>query len=176
MEFLPCNPRVILAAFAITAFPDEAFSDVGELKTNVMKSAAVFLENYNAIVDTLLTSETKSFSEVPENLTQDFASKILTYHRDFAAWKVTDEHKLALRIKYAIIALTEARDYLPSNEPADSLLSLEFETQLNRLYTKFGALMGLEALQSLRNDLAASATASDAANSALANFILSLGN
>ncbi len=67
---------------------------------------------------------------------------LFDYLKKFKAWKVPDENKLVHRIKHALIALYQAEDHLPPDEPKDSTLSIEFRTQITRLRGKLQQIAG----------------------------------
>jgi hypothetical protein len=74
-------------------------------------------------------------------------SIIFFIHRVFLSYR---EHhhqaKLNCRIKHALIALYEAEQHLPSDEPEDSKLKVEFRSQIERLRSKLQQIAGVQAL------------------------------
>ena len=71
---------------------------------------------------------------------------LFEYLKRFKAWKVPDEAKLTCRIKHALIALYQAEEHLPPDEPEDSKLKIEFRTQIERLRSKLQQIAGVDAL------------------------------
>lgn len=68
------------------------------------------------------------------------------YLKRFKAWKIPDEAKLTCRIKHALIALYQAEEYLPPNEPEDSKTRVEIRAQIERLRGKMQQIAGVDAL------------------------------
>jgi len=147
------NVRLILASYMLTFFPESCIDNMGELETVVVGSSMAYLENLKAISDALLNSETKSLHSVPESLTKDYPALLTTYHKSFMAWKLPGPMLVTIRIKHALIALIEAKKAFSPDEPADSPLSLEFETQMNRLCVRFGEINGPDALILLKEEI-----------------------
>jgi hypothetical protein len=54
---------------------------------------------------------------------------------------------LVARIKHALVALYQAEEHLPPDEPEDSKLKIEFRTQIERLRGKLQQIAGAEALK-----------------------------
>ena len=71
---------------------------------------------------------------------------LFEFLKRFKAWKVPDEAKLTCRIKHALIALYQAEEHLPPDEPEDSKLKVEFRTQIERLRGKLQQIAGVDAL------------------------------
>ena len=57
-----------------------------------------------------------------------------------------DEAKLTYLIKHALIALYQAEEHLPPDEPKDSKLKIEFHTQIERLRGKLQQIAGADVL------------------------------
>ena len=68
------------------------------------------------------------------------------FHYSLTFYVFFFQAKLTCRIKHALIALYQAEQHLPSDEPADSKLSLEFRTQIERLRSKLQQIAGPAAL------------------------------
>ena len=147
------NVRIILASYMLTFFPEDCIQNMGELETIVVGSSAAYLENLKAISDALLNSETKSLHSVSESLTKDYPTLLTTYHKSFMAWKLPRPMLVSIRIKHALVALIEAKKELPSDETVDSELSLDFETQMNRLCVRFGEINGPDELIRLKEEM-----------------------
>jgi len=127
------NVRVFLAAYMIVLHPGNVFESVGALEAAVIESARRLVEIYENILRSSL--HTKSFSMA-----------LLDYYRDFKAWKVPDEAKLMARIKHGLLALYQARQQLPTDEPVDSQLNAEFRKQIRRLRDKVLQIKGPDEL------------------------------
>ena len=65
---------------------------------------------------------------------------LFEYLKRFKAWKIHDEAKLICRIKHALVALYQAEEHLPPDEPQDSQLRGEFVTQIECLRSKFAQI------------------------------------
>ena len=72
---------------------------------------------------------------------------LFEFLKRFKAWKVPDEAKLTCRIKHALIALYQAEEHLPPDEPEDSKLKIEFRTQIERLRNKLLQIAGADAVK-----------------------------
>ncbi len=135
------NVRIFLAAYMIVLYPNKAFSTIGDLETRVMRSAQALLQIFGGILPS-----TVPLYKLPLDLTKSLPNAIFNYLRDFKAWKVPDQAKLASRIKHALVALYDARRMLPADEPENSQLNTEFRTQICRLRHKLGQIAGVEVL------------------------------
>jgi hypothetical protein len=144
------NVRVFLAGFMIAYRPTHVFESMGALEHALLEATTPLLTTFDRICRIL--NEKHFFSEVPPDLTKDFSILLFEYLKRFKAWKVPDEAKLTCRIKHALIALYQAEDHLPADEPADSKLKLEFRTQIERLRSKLQQIAGAEALQKFDED------------------------
>ena len=142
------NVRVFLAAYMITYRPTYVFEDVANpLAQALLESSAKVLNAFHAIVRCIESGRTRSFQDVPHDLSVDFETLLYEYLKAFKAWKVPDEAKLTCRIKHALIALYQAKEHLPPDEPEDSKLNIEFRTQIERLRSKLAQIAGEAALQ-----------------------------
>ena len=139
------NVRVFLAGFMIAYRPTHVFEAMGKLEHELLEAATPLLRTFEAIL-TALRDNDGSFAAVPHELTKDFPTLLYEYLKRFKAWKVPDEAKLVCRIKHALIALYQAEEHLPPDEPADSKLKLEFRTQIERLRGKLQQIAGVDAL------------------------------
>ena len=99
------NVRVFLAGFMIAFRPTHVFESMGTLEQALYEAAMPLIKNFEMICDALMTSKSKSFADVPLELTKDFSTLLFDYLKRFKAWKVPDEAKLTCRIKHALIAL-----------------------------------------------------------------------
>jgi hypothetical protein len=144
------NVRVFLAGFMIAYRPTHVFESMGALEHALLEATTPLLTTFDRICRIL--NEKHFFSEVPPDLTKDFSILLFEYLKRFKAWKVPDEAKLTCRIKHALVALYQAEDHLPADEPADSKLKLEFRTQIERLRSKLQQIAGAEALQKFDED------------------------
>ena len=139
------NVRVVLAAFMVAFRPTHVFEAMAQLEQTLYESALPLVKKFEEIVKSIAIN--KGFSGVPLDLTKDFALLLFEYLRNFKAWKVPDEAKLTCRIKHALIALYQAEDHLPPDEPHDSKLKVEFRTQIERLRGKLYQIAGPKALK-----------------------------
>jgi len=140
------NVRVFLAGFMIAYRPTHVFESMGALEQALYESATPLLTTFERICSHIQSSPGKSFQEVPHELTKDFPTMLFEYLKRFKAWKVPDEAKLTCRIKHALIALYQAEEHLPPDEPEDSKLKIEFRTQIERLRSKLQQIAGVDAL------------------------------
>jgi hypothetical protein len=139
------NVRVFLAAFMIAYRPTHVFESMGALEQPLFESAGPLITNFMQIAECLASNE--SFSDVPVNLTIAFPTMLFEYLRNFKAWKIPDETKLTCRIKHALVALYQAQENLPVDEPSDSKLSVELRTQIERLRRKLSQIAGTQELE-----------------------------
>ena len=154
------NVRVVLAAYMIAYRPTHVFESMGQVETDLVVSAKTMLATLESITQTLMKSVGKRFAEVPAVLTKNFQTIMFDYLKSFKAWKIPDEAKLTCRIKHALVALYQAQQHLPPNEPSDSKLNLEFHSQIERLRLKLLQIAGQEALDKFDADRLAGATSS----------------
>jgi hypothetical protein len=140
------NVRVFLAAFMIAYRPTHVFESMGALEQSLYESAIPLLTAFERILQCIRTSAKRCFQEVPHDLTEGFPTMLFEYLKRFKAWKVPDEAKLTCRIKHALIALYQAEEHLPPDEPEDSKLKVEFRTQIERLRSKLQQIAGVDAL------------------------------
>jgi hypothetical protein len=138
------NVRVFLAAYMIAFRPTHVFESMGALEKTLFDAALQLLTRFQDIVQRI--ASTGSFQCVAFDLTCDFPLMIFEYLKHFKAWKVPDEVKLTCRIKHALIALYNAEQQLPHDEPDDSKLKIEFRTQIERLRGKLAQIAGAQEL------------------------------
>ena len=117
---------------------------MGSLEQTLYEAAKVVTERFESIVTTVI--KTQKLSTVSKDITRDFPQILFEYLRRFKAWKIPDEQKLTCRIKHALIALYQAKTLLPADEPKDSKLMVEFETQITRLRAKLLQIAGQTAV------------------------------
>lgn len=139
------NVRVVLAAFMIAYRPTHVFETTGPLEQALVDSATPLIETFERICTQI--HKNRAFSDVPAELTRNFPTLLLDYLRKFKAWKVPDEAKLTRRIKHALAALYQAKERLSPNEPVDSKLRMELDTQTRNLRLKLSQIAGDSALQ-----------------------------
>lgn len=140
------NVRVFLAGFMISYRPTHVFESMGALENALVEAATPLLVTFQKICDCILNSPSRSFQDVPHELTKDFVPMLFEYLQRFKAWKGPDEAKLTCRIKHALIALYQGVEHLPPDEPEDSKLKIEFRTQIERLRGKLHQIAGADAL------------------------------
>ena len=148
------NVRVFLAGFMIAYRPTHVFESMGALEHALLEATTPLLDAFEKICACI--QKDKAFSEVPPELTKDFPTLLFEYLKRFKAWKGPDEAKLTCRIKHALVALYQAEEHLPADEPPDSKLKLEFRTQIERLRSKLEQIAGAEALAKFDSDRPAS--------------------
>ena len=130
--------------------PTHVFESMGALEHALLEATTPLLDAFEKICACI--QKDKAFSEVPPELTKDFPTLLFEYLKRFKAWKGPDEAKLTCRIKHALVALYQAEQHLPSDEPEDSKLRMEFRTQIERLRSKLQQIAGAEALQKFDDD------------------------
>ena len=124
--------------------PSHVFESMGQLEKSLLDSAVSLVQTFEGILHAV--SQLGVFHRAPSELTEKFPSVLHEYLKRFKAWKVPDEIKLTCRIKHALIALYQAEEHLPKDEPADSKLKIEFRTQITRLRGKLQQIAGVQAL------------------------------
>lgn len=139
------NVRVFLAGFMIAYRPTHVFEAMGTLEQALYESATPLIVAFEKIRDSLRRAK-GNFAQVRHELTKDFPTLLFEFLKRFKAWKVPDEAKLTSRIKHALIALYQAEEHLPPDEPEDSKLKIEFRTQIERLRSKLQQIAGVDAL------------------------------
>jgi len=139
------NVRVFLAGFMIAYRPTHVFESMGALEIALVGAATPLISLFEKICK--LVHAGGCFMTVSRELTKDFSTLLFEYLKRFKAWKVPDEAKLTCRIKHALIALYQAHDHLPPDEPEDSKLKIEFRTQIERLRNKLQQIAGKEELK-----------------------------
>lgn len=144
------NVRVFLAANMIAYRPSHVFESMGQLEQPLFESSVPLLNMFHGICNALLAC--KCFAQVPSTLTKEFPTALFEYLKRFKAWKVPDEAKLTCRIKHALVALYQAEQHLPPDEPEDSKLRVEFRAQIERLRGKLQQIAGPEALAKFDED------------------------
>ena len=144
------NVRVFLAGFMIAFRPTHVFESMGALEHALLEATKPLLDAFEKICNCL--KKDKAFGEVPHELTKDFPTLLFEYLKRFKAWKGPDEAKLTCRIKHALVALYQAEDHLPPDEPEDSKLKVEFRTQIERLRSKLQQIAGADALKKFDED------------------------
>lgn len=162
------NVRIFLAAYLIVARPTRVFETPGgALEQRLLASATALLAHFERLCAPFLPSSSsgghhqhqhhqaeaaRHFADVPPAVSEGFASALEAYLLLFRAWKVPDDTRLTGRIRHALIALYQAAEQLPSNEPADSTLRRELCTQTERLRDKLRLIAGEEALRQFDRD------------------------
>ena len=146
------NVRVFLSAFMIAYRPTHVFESMGTLEQALFEASVPMLSQFEKMCKTLLAAPFKCFQMVPADQTKDFPTTLFEFLRRFKAWKVPDEAKLICRIKHALVALIQAEQHLPPDEPDDSKLKIEFREQITRLRGKFLQIAGQEALDKFDED------------------------
>ena len=139
--------RVFLAGFMIAYRPTHVFESMGALEHELLEATTPLLATFQKIVDCIRSSAGHSFQDVPHELTKNFPTMLFEFLKRFKAWKVPDEAKLTCRIKHALIALYQAEEHLPPDEPEDSKLKIEFRTQIERLRNKLLQIAGADAVK-----------------------------
>lgn len=126
--------------------PSHVFESMGALEKALFDSSVPLLQTFEKIVKCICSKPNGCFSDVPAEFTELFPSMLFEFLRRFKAWKVPDEIKLTCRIKHALIALYQAQEHLPPEEPDDSKLKIEFRTQIERLRSKLQQIAGVDAV------------------------------
>ena len=139
------NVRVVLAGFMAAYRPTHVFETMGPLECSLHESAIALIQAFEAICERM--KDGTAFANVPHEVTRDLNVLLFEYLKRFKAWKVPDEAKLTMRIKHALVALYQAREHLPPDEPEDSKLSVEFRTQIERMRAKLAQIAGQGALK-----------------------------
>ena len=138
------NVKVFLAGYMIAYRPTHVFESMGALETALLEAATPLITTFQKIC--AVVKQGRGFQAVSPELTKDFPTMLFEYLKRFKAWKVPDEAKLTCRIKHALIALYQAEEHLPPDEPEDSKLKVEFRTQIERLRSKLLQIAGHNAV------------------------------
>ena len=141
------NIRVFLASIMIAHHRARVFESIGALEQALYASAALLLTTFEKICSCVRSSPGRCFQEVPHELTKDFAGMLSEYLERFRVWKIPDGVKLSRRVRHALIALYQAEEHLPPNEPDDSSLRASFRAQIERLRGKLRHVAGADAVR-----------------------------
>ena len=134
--------------------PSHVFESMGPLENSLFESATSLVQTFQGILDAV--SQLGMMQRVPSDLTAKFPPMLAEYLKRFKAWKGPDEIKLTCRIKHALIALYQAGEQLPKDEPADSKIRVELATQIARLRSKLAQIAGKDALKAFDEQIAKS--------------------
>lgn len=154
------NVRVFLAGFMIAYRPTHVFESMGTLEQKLSDSTLPLIAQFEKICNAF-TSNADAFDDIPPALTENFQTLLFEFLKAFKAWKVPDEAKLTCRIRHALIALYQAEEHLPPDEPEDSKLKQEFKTQIGRLRSKLQQIAGENALKAFDEERLRGATGSN---------------
>jgi hypothetical protein len=147
------NVRVILAAYMIVFRSTNVFESMGLVEQKLFECACDFLHNFNAIVGYYTAGGPKfKWQQIPASATKHFLDLQYTYLKQFRTWKVPDEAKLTCRIKHALVALYQAQQHLPPDQPPNSPLVAEFNEQIARLRVKLIQIAGQECVDNFDTD------------------------
>ena len=138
------NIRVFLTVHMIVLHPGNVFEDSDEVVCNLSDAAVKLFGCFNGIIEQYKAN--KTFHTIDSNLARSFVPLLVDFFRKFKLWKVSDEAKLTLHINCALIALYNAQQQLPTDEPEDSPLSVELRVQIERLSCKLQQIAGQEKL------------------------------
>jgi hypothetical protein len=130
------NIRVFVASYMIVLQPSHVFESIGAVERELIDSGNAVVSCWEDLCQCLRDGPRSHDSLAT------FPTLLETYYEKFRNWKVPDEAKLVLRIRHALSALYAARHHLPPDEPADSRLLLEFNTQIVRLTNKLRQIGG----------------------------------
>ena len=138
------NVRVVLSAYMIAVQPAQVFDSMGVLEQSLYESAVVLTTDMEHLARDIVRRGAPCLFD--SDKAKSFPIVIFEFLKRFKAWKVPDEAKLACRIKHALVALYQAEQQFPPNEPENSKLKLEFRTQIERLRGKLQQIAGVDAL------------------------------
>ena len=131
------NPRVFLAAYMIAYRRNKVFETIGERERVLYLCSGPVVESFEIIANAVLADG--DFSTVPHEVSSEFIPLVVEYVRRFSEWKVSDESRLARRIKDALLALY-------SVESQHGVTSLEFTAQIEKLRGRLSSVAGADAL------------------------------
>ena len=112
------------------------------------------IEAFERIFQQIAADPLASFAHMPHELTKDFPTLLFTFFKAFKAWKVPDEIKLTKCIKQALIAMYQALEHLPPDEPEYSKMKKEFNTIIPRLRSKLKQIAGISMLNAFDEERA----------------------
>lgn len=153
------NVRVVLAGFMIAYKPRHVFESIGALEKALVDAATLLIKAFETICAHIHRSKYHAFADVPAKLTKDFPTLLFQFLKCFKAWRTPDEAKLTCRIKHALLALLQAKEHISPEEPADSKIRVEFETQTRNLRLKLRQIAGDSALKEFDDRYKAGETA-----------------
>ena len=121
---------------------------MGVLEQQLFDSTVPLIEALERICQEITADP--SFAHVPHELTEDFPTLLFNFLKNFKAWKVPDEIKLTHIVKHALIALYQALEHLPPDEPEDCKMKKEFNTIIPRLCSKLQQIASIKAFDEER--------------------------
>jgi len=128
----------------VSLYPGNVFDSHGELENEVITYANQMLENFQGICRSVQRREGSCLKDIAGF--EGFVLRLNNYMQRFGMWKTVDKYRMKSKIKHTMIALYRARGQLPVNEPADSVLNIQFNEQVGRLRHKFLLVFGQEEL------------------------------
>jgi hypothetical protein len=129
------NIRVLLNAYVIRYRPTHFLDGSNpNLETRLIGASAAIVECVDSIAAHI--QRTGSFRAAPVEIAAAFPALMAHLMRTYQEWRGPDNNRLTTRIMHAIVALVQAEQHIPVDEPEDSLLRAEFRTQLARLREK----------------------------------------
>jgi len=146
------NIKMFLAAYMIRYRPHLVFEYDDTTAKNLFTKARSLI----AYTDTMVAKIDARDSLVGngKSWATTFPTVIEAYKEAFTAWKKPDETRLVTRIRHAVVALMQAQNQLPPDEPADSLVRMEIVTQLTRMREQLRRIAGQAGIAQLDADLA----------------------
>lgn len=143
------STREFLDAYMIRYRPEQTFGpeNTNALTNKVFKKARSLI----AYTDIMMAKIDVKDSLIGNGKTwaMEYPTVIEEYRVSLTTWKARDKESLAPRIRNAIIALMQAQNQRPPDEPEDSQISIELRTQNTRLREQYQRIYGQAALVEL---------------------------
>jgi hypothetical protein len=138
--------------------PNNTFNNMGSRERDLFDASQRLSQAFEALFNTLYNDgNLRTMSEVcsmPDQLgfklASEFVDSFQLYLIKFNAWKYKDLDLLWPRMRLALIVLRNTRLSLPPNEPNDSLVVQELDTQIQRVEAKLRRLVGPTKFQEIQ--------------------------
>ena len=139
------NVRVFLCVYMIAFNPSRVFhEEKGNLEMGLKAEGTHLIVVFEEIMKALMQSSTKSFSEVPHELTNSFPTLLYKYLASFKTWKIMDEGILSAKLQESLLLLYKAKEFSVHMEDENKQNLMELETNIARMRSKLQGIAGRE--------------------------------
>ncbi len=149
------KPRVFLAAYMVSCFPENIFENIGgDLEQRLVGAANALLRTFEAICAHI--AEDPAVANLPQKLMEDLLNDLRYFFIYFYRWELPDTERLAGRIGQALLAVVQAQKQLEQEGLTDVPEMVKLAQQAARLRAKYLQIKGPEAMERLEAALRAS--------------------